>query len=80
MRHGHLVSAECSFDVQTNWDAYVSGVAPALERAGYETVSKGGDLVALAHHVPGDSYRLRIAPKGMGSGVRVTVRFSATPD
>jgi hypothetical protein len=76
VRQGYLVSAEWSFDLETKWDAYLSETEASLQRAGYETVSKAGDVVVLARHVPGDSYRLRIVRRQR----LVTVRFSASPD
>jgi hypothetical protein len=79
-RQGSTVSAEWSFQLQPNWDAYASEVMASLQRVGYETVSRGHDAVALARHVPGDSYRVRIARNGPGPATRVTVSFSASPD
>jgi hypothetical protein len=78
-RQAHMVSAEWSFDLQTDWDAYTSQGVAALERAGYETVDKVEHGLAFAKHIPGDSYRLRITRKGPASA-RVTVIFSVSPD
>ena len=79
-RQGSMVSAEWSFDLQTDWDAYAEATTASLGRAGYEVVNGGQDVVALTRHVPGDSYRVRIARKGPASPPRVTVSFSASPD
>jgi hypothetical protein len=79
-RQAYVVSADWSFDLQTDWDTYASRGVASLERSGYEAVGKGGDGLAFAKHLPGDSYRLRIARKGSPPAVRVTVTFSASPD
>ena len=75
-----LVSAEWSFDLQTDWDAYTSQEMASLDRAGFKAVSKAQDTLAVAKHIPGDSYQVRIARNGSASTARVTVSFSASPD
>ena len=53
---------------------------PSIRRAGYEAMNGGHDALAFAHHVPGDSYRVRIARNAWASGTRVIVSFTASPD
>jgi hypothetical protein len=79
-RRGFLVLAEWSFGLRTDWDAYASEVMASFQRAGYEAVNRGPDSMAFANHVPGDSYRVRIARTDLASATRVTVSFSASPD
>ena len=79
-RQGSMVSTEWSFDLPTDWDAYAEATTASLGRAGYEVVNSGQEALALTRHVPGDSYRVRIARKGSASPSRVTVSFSASPD
>ena len=79
-REDSLVSAQWSFELQGDWEGYASQTGASLQQAGYEVVSSGADARALAKHVPGDSYRVRIAGQGLPSAIRVTVSFSASPD
>jgi len=59
-RQPYSVSAEWSFDLQTDWAVYASQGVASLERAGYEVVGKGEHSLAFAMHTPGDSYRVNL--------------------
>ena len=77
--NGSVVSAEWSFEVEAGWIPYGRQATASLQSAGYDLVTKTDDALALARHIPGDAYRVRIRRDG-ATPAGVTVSFTASPD
>lgn len=79
-RQGLLVLAQWSFETGDGGQAYSSQAAAALHSAGYLSMTTTDGVLAFAKHVPGDVYRVEIAPRSLGPPLNLSVRFSASPD
>ena len=79
-REGITVSAEWSFEIQEDWQAYKHGVTAALKAKGYQATTVEADLLAFSKNVPGDLYSVRIRKDSASSRLRLSATFSASPD